>query len=199
MYFTERQLKILNFLRSYIQERGVSPTLEEIAKNFDISRVTAHEHIRALEKKGALHKVPNHARSIELADDPRSKKSRGVLPVRGTIAAGAPIAAPENTQELDITDWLQESSSNFALRVSGDSMIDDGIHHGDYVVVEPRSTARDGEVVVALLNGSGATLKRYFREGAQIRLQPANRSMEPMLVDHVEVQGVVVGLLRRFH
>jgi repressor LexA len=199
VYFTERQLKILNFLRTYIQDREVSPTLEEIANHFSISRVTAHEHIRALEKKGALRKVPNHARSIELADDPRTKKpAKPSLPVRGSIAAGGPLASVGDGQELDMADWLQEGEGNYALQVSGDSMIEDGIHDGDYVIVEPRTSARDGEVVVALLNGSAATLKRYYREGVRFRLQPANDAMKPLIVDQVDVRGVVVGLLRRF-
>ena len=199
MYFTERQLNILNFLRGYIQDRGVSPTLEEIAQKFGISRVTAHEHVRALEKKGALRKVPNHARSIELADDPRSAGSSiAALPILGSIAAGVPIEAVEEREELDLADWLPEGGQNFILEVKGDSMIEDGILDGDFVIVEKRNTAHNGEVVVALLGGGEATLKRFYREGPQIRLQPANAAMDPLYVTEVEVQGVVVGLLRRF-
>ena len=199
MYFTERQLKILNFLRGFIQERGVSPTLEEIATNFGISRVTAHEHIRALEKKGALHKVPNHARSIELADDPRNKPaSAPTLPILGTIAAGAPIEAIEDRQELNLSSWLPSEKECYILQVSGDSMIEDGIFDGDLVVVERRDTARDGEVVVALVGGKDATLKRFYKDGEVIRLQPANSSMDPLYVRDVAIQGVVVGLLRKY-
>jgi repressor LexA len=199
VYFTERQLKILNYLRGYILDRGMSPTLEEIAGNFGISRVTAHEHIRALEKKGALHKVPNHARSIELADDPRSQPKTGPsLPVMGAIAAGTPIEAVEDRQELSFDNWLPGEDC-YALKVRGDSMIEDGIFDGDYVIVERRQTARNGEVVVALLEANEATLKRYYNEGSYVRLQPANSSMDPILVNNVTIQGVVVGLLRRFH
>ena len=202
VFFTERQLKILNFIRGFILDRGFSPTLEEIATHFGISRVTAHEHIKALEKKKALHKVPNHARSIELADDPRSAPAASTeaatLPILGTIAAGMPIEAVEDRKQLDLGDWLPRGSNYFVLEVRGDSMIEDGIVDGDLVVVERRNTARDGEVVVALVEGRDATLKRFFHEGDRIRLQPANRSMAPIYVNDVEIQGVLVGLLRKF-
>jgi repressor LexA len=199
VFFTERQLKILNFIRGFILENGYSPTLEEIARNFEISRVTAHEHIKALEKKGALHKVPNHARSIELADDPRSEPAApATLPILGTIAAGHPIEAIEDPQNLDLSEWLPAGGEHYVLQVQGNSMIEDGIVDGDLVVVERRSTARNGEVVVALVDGREATLKRFYHEGDRIRLQPANREMRPIYVDDVTIQGVLVGLLRKY-
>ncbi len=199
MYFTERQLKILNFIRGFILEKGFSPTLEEIAEGFGISRVTAYEHIQALEKKGALHKSPNRARSIELADDPRNPAPTGrTLPVLGCIAAGAPIEAVEDKQELDLNTWLPNGDNYYILEVRGDSMVEEGIVSGDLVVVERRSTARNGEAVVALVNGRDVTLKRFYHEGNRVRLQPANRHMSPIYADDVQVQGVLVGLLRKY-
>jgi repressor LexA len=193
------QLRILNFIRGFILERQLSPTLEEIAGHFKISRVTAHEHIGALEKKGALKKAPNRARSIELADDPRDSRARpSALPLLGTIAAGTPIEALAQPETLDLADWLPGGDEHFVLRVRGNSMIEDGIVDGDLVVVERRSTARDGEVVVALVDGKDATLKRFYREADRIRLQPANAAMAPIYVQDVTIQGVLVGLLRRF-
>ena len=200
LYFTEKQLRILHFLRAFIAERGVSPTLDEIAGHFGISKVTAHEHVRALERKGVLRRVPHHARSIELADDPlQPPPSPRPLPILGTIAAGSPIDAVQDQETFVFEDWLRPQGEFFALRVRGDSMIEDGIHDGDLVVIERRSEVRDGEVVVALLEGREATLKRFYHDADGFRLQPANSSMAPILVDHLDVQGVVVGLLRRIH
>lgn len=228
MYFTERQLKILNFIRGYILDHDFSPTLDEIAEFFEIKKATAHEHVGALEKKGALRRAPHQARSIELADDPRastssfeppsprfapdddqafsgvesSERDRGErltrLPILGSIQAGLPLEAVPDESDLDLESWLDSGKGYYVLAVRGQSMIEDGIHDGDFVVVEKRSTARNGEVVVALVDGQEATLKRFYREDGRVRLQPANSSMDPIYRRDVLVQGVVAGLLRRY-
>jgi repressor LexA len=199
LYFTEKQLQIINFIKDFIEEKGVSPTLEEIAQFFHVSKITIYEHIAALEKKGALRKSKNRARSIELiSSEEREALSRFRVPVLGSIAAGRPISAVENAEEFDLASLFPDNKECFLLRVNGDSMIDDQIRDGDLVLVERREVPRNGEIVVAILNDNEATLKRFFHEKDRIRLQPANQNMEPIYADHVEVRGVVIGVLRKF-
>jgi repressor LexA len=180
VYFTEKQLLIINFIRDFIKEKGVSPTLEEIAQYFKVSKITIYEHIAALEKKGAL------------------RKSRFKVPVLGRIAAGCPIEAVEEAEEFDLSSLFPDNKECFLLRVKGDSMIEDQIRDGDLVLVEKRQQPLNGEIVVAIVNGNEATLKRFFREKSHVRLQPANSKMSPIYTDEVEVRGVVIGVLRRF-
>jgi repressor LexA len=199
LYFTEKQLHIINFIRDFIEEKSVSPTLEEIAQFFKVSKITIYEHISALEKKGALRKSKNRARSIELVSPKeREALSRFRVPVRGLIAAGSPIEAVEETEEFDIASLFPDNKECFLLRVKGESMIEDQIRDGDMVLVEKRKTPRNGEIVVAIINDNEATLKRFFKEEDHIRLQPANASMSPIYTDKVEVRGVVIGVLRKF-
>ncbi len=199
MYFTEKQLGIINFIQAYIEDKNVSPTLEEIAQYFKVSKITIYEHIAALEKKGALRKSKNRARSIELiSNKEREALSRFKVPVLGMIAAGRPIEAVQESEEFDISSLFPDNKECFLLRVTGDSMIEDQIRDGDLVMVEKRSRPNDGEIVVAIVNGNEATLKRFFQEGDRIRLQPANSGMRPIYADKVEVRGVVIGVLRRF-
>lgn len=211
MFYTDRQVAILEFLQRYRRMRGVSPTLEEIAENFGVSKVTVHDHIRQLEKKGAIRKVPHMARALEILDEDyldeavSSETEEGRLPVNvvGRIAAGEPIEALEVNESLDLGDLLPMGRDHFALRVQGSSMIDDGIHDGDLVIIERRNVADDGEVVVAIIGDNEATLKRLYREknrrGKQVyRLQPANEELEPVLVDRLEIRGVVVGVVRKY-
>ncbi|MDP6762172.1 MAG: transcriptional repressor LexA [Planctomycetota bacterium] len=198
---TRRQHEILDFLRDYTAEQGISPTLEEIAAAFGVNKVTIFGHIGELERKGVIERaargVSRGLRIVE-SDAPQAPASQPVVPILGRIAAGSPIEAVESPEELDLAQWVPEGGEVYALRVRGDSMIEDAICDGDIVLVERRSTATDGETVVAVLDDEEATLKRYYREGEGVRLQPANQAMEPILVDEVEVRGVVIGVVRQF-
>lgn len=199
LYFTEKQLHILNFIKDFVDEHEISPTLEEIAQYFKVSKITIYEHINALEKKGALRKSKNRARSIELISrKDRESASRLNVPILGTIAAGSPIEAVEIPESFDVGEMFPDSRQCFLLRVRGDSMIEDQIADGDLVIVERRQEPENGEIVVAILNENDATLKRFYREGDKIRLQPANSTMSPIYTDDVEIRGVVIGVLRKF-
>ena len=205
---TPKQLHILKRVRDLRLTRGYSPTMQELADELGVSKVTVFEHVEALIKKGALVRQPNKARSLEISpsfnlpDEERTTR----LPLIGAIAAGMPIDAVENRQYLDLEDIFATSTrqrrsdggSTFVLQVRGDSMIDDQIADGDYVVVQPRNTARNGETVVALLDNGEATLKKFYREKDHIRLQPANDAFEPIIVKNCRIQGVVVGVVRAY-
>ena len=196
---TPKQLRVLTYIRDYTNAKGYAPTMQELADEFGVSKVTVFEHIAALQKKGFLKRARHKARSLRLSDDidfPDERPTR--LPLAGTIAAGSPIEAIEQPESLDLEEVFVSSSETFALRVRGDSMIEDQICDGDYVIVEKRNTARDGETVVALLDNGEATLKRFYRQANGIRLQPANPAYEPLVTKDVQVQGVVVGILRRY-
>lgn len=196
---TPKQLRVLTFIRDYTNAHGYAPTMQELADEFDVSKVTVFEHIAALQKKGYLKRAPHKARSLQLSaniDFPDERPTR--LPLVGTIAAGAPIEAVEDRESLDLEELFVSPSEKFVLRVRGDSMIEDQISDGDYVVIEKRETARDGETVVALLEDGEATLKRLYRDKNGIRLQPANPKYKPIVTKDVRVQGVVVGVIRRY-
>ncbi len=203
-YLTERQKQILDFIGESIDRRGVSPTHREICERFGYSSYgTVNKHLRLLEEKGFLRRHWNQKRGVELAR-PDSEEVEGLcqLPFLGLIAAGQPIEAVADHDRVDVPHHLLSSGngdSHFVLKVRGDSMIDEGIHDGDLVVVQRREAATTGEMVVALV-GSDATLKRFYPEGAQVRLQPANHTMAPIHVPagDVRIQGIVVGLMRRF-
>ena len=201
MNYTPKQLQIMSFIRDYRKSNGMAPTLEEIGKSLGIHRVTVHQHVGALIKKGAVQKLPQRSRSLEILD--REFQPKASMPLLGRIAAGRPIEAVEDAEQFSLEDLMPigDPSSSFLLRVSGSSMIDDHIVDGDLVMVEPRNAARDGEIVVALVDGE-ATLKRLYREGPDIyRLQPANPSMGPIYVrppQRLEIRGVVRGVLRRY-
>ena len=200
MKLTKRQKEILDFVRQFIDRNGYSPSMEEIAEHFEIASLNAvFKHLAALELRGFLRRDANRARSIELP--PRAASPVQVLPLFGYVAAGRPIEAVTTEETLTLPkDFLPSRSSCFVLRVKGESMIGDHIEDGDYVVVESRSQALPGEMVVALVDGENVTLKRIHPEGSQIRLQPANPDIPPMILDadRIKVQGVVVGLLRRY-
>ena len=194
--YTRRQRDILRFISDYQSEQGLSPTLAEIGEKFGVHRVTIFQHMNALERKGAVKRSPRLARAIEILDPEFAPTQR--LKIRGTISAGEPIETLEAPESLDPRDFLPPDGWHYALRVSGDSMIEDGIHDGDLVVVRRSSEARDGQVVVAVLAGEEATLKRFFREpGGRFRLEPANARLEPRVVDELEIRGIVVSVLRR--
>ena len=196
---TPKQLRVLTFIRDYMHTRGYAPTMQELADEFDVSKVTVFEHISALQKKGYLKRARHKARSLRLSDGiafPDEKST--CLPMAGTIAAGHPIEAIEDREVLDLEEVFVSPYERFVLNVRGDSMIDDNICDGDYVVVERRETASNGDMVVALLEDGEATLKRFYREKRGIRLQPANPAYEPIFVKDVQIQGVVVGVVRKY-
>jgi repressor LexA len=196
---TPRQLEILRYIRDFRSQHGYSPTMQEIGDHLGLTKVTVFEHVGALEKKGLLHRGIRHsARSLQVADDFDFEDERTTrLPLVGRIAAGAPIEAIEDRQSLDLEDMFARREGTFALRVAGQSMIDDHIQDGDYVICERRTEARNGETVVALLADGEATLKRFYRDKGKFRLQPANPNFKPIYVENVNIQGVVVGVIRK--
>ncbi|HOB76037.1 MAG TPA: transcriptional repressor LexA [Phycisphaerae bacterium] len=197
---TPKQMRILMLVRDYQRKHGYSPTMQEIADVLGITKVTVFEHVSGLEKKGLLRRSRHRARSLELTQRVEFPDESGAtLPLVGHIAAGSPIEAIENPETIELDSLFKSSAGVYALRVRGDSMIDEHIRDGDLVVVERRETARDGETVVALLDDGEATLKKFYREGKKVRLQPANPAYAPIYVDNIRIQGVVVGVLRRYH
>jgi len=200
MALTRRQREIYDFICGFVRERGYSPSLEEIGANFGLRSVaTVHKHVQHLVEKDLLRKSWNRSRSVEPVAEPEAG-SLG-LPLLGVVAAGAPIEAIEDDESIAVpSEMVRRPGDTFVLRVRGDSMIEDQIRDGDYVVVESRSEARNGETVVALVGGSEATLKRFYRQGSKVRLVPANSSMEPIEAhaSDVTVRGVVRGLLRHY-
>jgi len=197
MNLTPRQLEIVRFIRDYIAERDYAPTYQEIADHLGVSRPTVFEHIEALQSKGALTREPTRSRAIILAEE--LKETTPQWPLMGRIAAGRPIEAVEDREVLDLESLFSgHRGETFVLQVRGDSMIDEQIRSGDYVLVEKRSDARNGETVVALLESGEATLKKFYKEAGRIRLQPANPTMGPIYVDNVQGQGVVIGVLRKY-
>jgi len=200
MALTRRQREIYDFVRGFVEQKGYSPSLEEIGEAFGLSSVaTVHKHVAHLVEKGLLRKGWNRSRSIEpVAADGQALVA---LPLAGVVAAGAPIEAIEDSETIGVPpDLVPPRAESFVLRVRGDSMIDEQIRDGDYVVVESRSEARDGETVVALIRGEEATLKKLYRRGSRVRLVPANASLTPLEVParEVRIRGVVRGLLRRY-
>jgi repressor LexA len=201
MKLTRRQKEILDFISDFIKREGYSPSMEEIAGHFQFASLNSvFKHLGSLEARGYLKRDPNRARSIELAR--QEEDIARILPLFGYVAAGHPIEAVANEESVAIpAEFLPRRGSYYVLRVKGESMIDDHIEDGDFVVVESRKEATAGEMVVALVDGESVTLKRFYTEGDQIRLQPANPELQPIVLeaDRVQIQGVVVGLLRRYH
>lgn len=210
MYLTRRQREIFDFIRAFIEEKSYSPSLEEIARGMELSSLaTVHKHLKHLAEKGIIKRHWNRGRGIELVSDLDSPNivqmeldAAYKLPIKGVVAAGLPIEAfEEDTDRLNVpSDLVRNAETSYVLRVRGDSMIEDGIHEGDFIIVERATTVRQGQVVVALVNGSETTVKRFYREGETVRLQPANSTMADILVmaKDVEIQGVIIGLIRRY-
>ncbi len=200
MPLTKRQSQILGFIREYLQEHDYSPTLEEIGSHFGLASLNGvYKHLQALEERGFIRRLANQARSIQLLHGDRS--SQPTLPLWGTVAAGQPIEAVSDREEIAVPESFLTRGRNYVLRVSGDSMIDEHIQDGDLVVVEERVDAHNGEMVVALVDEDSVTLKKFFREkSGMIRLQPANPAMQPIFVteDRLRIQGVVIGVMRRY-
>ena len=200
MVLTKRQKQILDFITRFLDEKGYSPSLVEIGSHFGLSSVaTDHKHVDNLKRKGLVRKTWNANRSLELT--PAAVGVKAIrLPLAGRVAAGQPIEAYEQREVIAVPETMLGRGESFVLQVRGDSMIDEQIRDGDYVVLEKRARPQNGDVVVALIDGQEATLKKFFREGNRIRLQPANQAMQPIIVpaERVRVQGVVVGLMRRY-
>ena len=197
---TKRQREILDFLNEFIEQNGYAPSLEEVGRRFGLSSLaTVHKHLTNLQEKGFIKRAWNRSRSVELL--PTRVGSRAVdLPLLGNVAAGVPIEAVVSTETVAVPEDLVGKNETYALRVRGDSMIDEQIRDGDVVIVEDRKTADNGEMVIALLKGTEVTLKKFYRDNGRIRLQPANERIQPLVVDAnlVQIQGVVVGVVRRY-
>ncbi len=192
---TARQRAIYEFLKDKILNRGYGPTVREIGSQFGIRSPNGVMcHLKALEKKGLITREAHMSRAIQLTESPEARMS---LPLAGQIAAGSPVLAVEEDERIDFSSMF-DSDEHFCLRVKGDSMIEDQISEGDYVVVKKQDSCRDGEIVVALVDGQEATLKRFYRESNRIRLEPANSNMKPIYSDNVEIMGVVIGVVRRY-
>ncbi|CAN5813668.1 transcriptional repressor LexA [soil metagenome] len=201
MFLTKRQRQILDYVESFIDSYGYSPSFEEIAGYFGYSSLaTVHEHLSNLEQKGLIRKNYNRSRSLELVRS-ETPPVAVELPLLGNVAAGLPIEAVEQQETISVPHDLIRSGRNYVLRVRGDSMVDEQIRDGDYIIVNSRQTADNGEMVVALVGGDSATVKKFFHEkDGRIRLQPANPTMLPFYYDaaEVEVQGIVVAVIRKY-
>jgi repressor LexA len=197
---TKRQREILDYLTEFIQQHGYAPSLEEIGRRFGLSSLaTVHKHLTNLQEKGFIRRAWNRSRSVELV--PTRGAGRALeLPLLGFVAAGAPIEAVAGNESIAVPESLAGKRESYVLRVRGDSMIDEQIRDGDFVIVEDRKSADNGEMVIALVGGRDVTLKKFYRENGRVRLQPANASMQPILVnaDDVQIQGVVVGVIRKY-
>lgn len=206
MAITRRQKEVLDFIAAYQVENGYSPSYEEIARGLDLASIaTVHKHISALEKKSYLNRGANQSRSIDVAPKYLQEQRRNKLhaslevPVLGTIAAGRPVETYEEKSSLNFADFAGHKDT-YALKVRGNSMIEDHICEGDMILVENTLDARDGDIVVALVGGAETTLKRFYREGNMVRLQPANSTMSPIRVaaQDVQIQGRLLAVLRKY-
>ena len=197
---TKRQREILDYLQEFIQQHGYAPSLEEIGERFSLSSLaTVHKHLTNLQEKGLIKREWNRSRALELV--PSQVKIKAVeLPLMGRVAAGTPIEAVQSTETIFVPEDMLGRRETYVLQVKGDSMIEEQIRDGDFVIVEDRKTADNGEMVIALIGGADVTLKKFYRDNGRVRLQPANPTMQPLFVDpsNVQVQGVVVGVMRKY-
>jgi repressor LexA len=204
LMLTEKQARVLRYFRDYRKDHGISPTLEEAANALGVSKITIFEHLNHLARKGAIARDKAKARSVAILYDPDrgaqvSSPEIPTIPLLGTIAAGRPIEAIETPEDIRLDDLIPTGSEHYLLRVCGKSMVEDHIDDGDLVVIKKQQTASNGDIVVAIVDDEEATLKRYYQDGARIRLQPANSSMRPLYPARVDIRGVVQGVIRRFH
>ncbi len=198
-HLTKRQREILDFIVNFQLEKGYSPSYREIADYFHLSSVSnIHQHIKGLEDKGFIDKDYNRARSLDILGDVDEYPGVINLPLVGLITAGEPIEAIEERESIAVPESLVENMNSFVLKVRGNSMIEDGILDGDHVIVERNFYPKNGDIVVALIDNTYATLKRYYKEKDRIRLQPANSSMRPIFVKNPAIQGIVKGIFRTF-
>ncbi|MBN2288247.1 MAG: transcriptional repressor LexA [Candidatus Glassbacteria bacterium] len=204
MYLTRRQKEILDFITEHIRAYEYAPSIEEVCSHFGLrSTATVHKHLSNLEHKGLIRRTSNRSRAIELCPGgvPSAAQGAVTVPLLGRIAAGRPVEAVEYPEEIELPEGMVRGKQAYVLRVLGDSMIDEQIRDGDYVIVERGDTARDGQIVVALIGGEEATLKRFYREpDGSVRLQPANVNLSPIILRKGEfrIQGVVIGVLRKY-
>lgn len=214
MVLTKRQKQVLDFLKAFLDENGYCPSFEEIAEGMRHKRfggkvltslATVHKHLDTLERKGYIRRAHNQSRSIEIVQLPRPVREEVArhatdLPLLGRIAAGRPVEAVQTPERISLSDFTR-AKNVYVLEVKGDSMVDDHILNGDYIIVEQTEAANNRDIVVALVRGEETTLKRFFREpGGKVRLQPANAQLEPLLLSapDVKIQGRVIGVLRRY-
>jgi len=201
MNVTPRQREVLDYLTRFIEAKGQAPTMAEIQSHFGLkSPSTVHHLLSAIEREGLIRRIPNATRGIEIVSDVRAS-DECEIPLLGVIAAGHPIEAILHNETICITRDMLARGRTFALRVRGDSMIGEGILDGDFIIVESRQTAENGQTVVALIDGSDATVKRFYRERNGIRLEAANPRYKPILIkppDRVNIQGAVIGIIRRY-
>lgn len=198
----KKQKQILDFIRQFIQSHGSAPTLREIADAIDVSSLaTVHEHLESLEEKGLLKRKHGKNRSMELTQADVNLSTESIeVPILGFVAAGSPIEPytdPSATMSIP-SAFMSGKKRTYVLQVRGQSMIEDFINDGDFVILEQTESASDGDIVVALLDNGMATLKRFYKEATRIRLQPANATMQPIFVKNVRIQGKVVGLVRKY-
>ena len=201
MALTPRQREVYDFVGRFIEVRGYAPTMAEIAEKFGLrSPATVHQLLSALESEGLIRRVAHASRAIELVEQ-KSQEVANEIPLLGTVAAGRPIEAILSHEMIAVPPDMMGRGRTFALRVRGDSMIDEQIREGDFIVVESCQTASNGQTVVALVNGSEATVKRFYKGHGHVRLEPANDNYEAIIVkepDHVDIQGIVIGVIRKY-
>lgn len=196
---TKKQRQVLDYITEFLTKKGYSPSYREIANRFKLSSVaTVHQHVQTLQDKGYLQTDGGTNRSLGLTTSRDPEKTTVDIPLVGLITAGQPIEALQEQETMSVPQDMVGRGHYFSLRVKGDSMIEDGILDGDYVIIEEQDTANNGDIVVALLQNQFATLKRFYKERDHVRLQPANSSMEPFRVRSVKIQGKVIGLLRSY-
>jgi repressor LexA len=194
---TSRQREIYRFIREKIQTRGYGPTVREIGSQFDIKSPNGVMcHLKALQKKGLIHREANMSRAIQLLQDPATSRATG-LKLRGRIAAGQPLEAVEDAEDFGFDEW-QGREATFVLQVTGDSMIDEHITDGDFVVIKTQEQCRDGQIAAVLDDDGGATLKKVYKEKSRVRLEPSNRTMKPIYRDSVKILGVLAGVERKY-
>ena len=201
MVLTPRQKQVYDFVRRFIEAKQYAPTIAEIREQFGLSSpATVHQLLSALERDGLIRRVPHASRGIEIVKQ-EGQEQAPEIPLLGVVAAGQPIEAILSNEVINIPPDMLGRGRTFALRVRGDSMIDENIADGDFIVVESRQTATNGQVVIALVDGTEATVKRFYQEGDSIRLQPANPNYAPIIVnpaERVSIQGLVKGLIRKY-
>ena len=204
LMLTEKQIRVLRYFRDYRRDQGIAATPDNATQARGVSKITLHDHLTQFTRKGAIHRDRAKARAVAILNDPDASDdvvsgAIPTVPLVGMIAAGQPIEALEDRQEMSLTELVPTGDQIYLLKVRGKSMIEDHIDDGDLVVVERREVANDGDIVVAILDGEEATLKRFYKErNGSIRLQPANSRMEPIYTTRVQVRGIVRGVIRRF-
>ena len=201
MVLTPRQREIYEYISRFWETHGYAPTIAEIRAHFGLnSPATVHQLLSVLEREGLIRRIKHASRGIELVKAEASE-APCEIPLLGVVAAGQPIEAVLNHESVIIPPDMLGRRRTFALRVRGDSMIDEQIRDGDYLIVESRETAENGQTVVALVDGSDATVKRFYRESSQIRLEPANPAYQPIIksAEQVHIQGIVIGVIRKYH